>query len=983
MTQLHTLTFGDLQINHGELSAGILQLMNDFYSVTDRLSRPRVFGFASCNAKFDEGQIEVPMDSKLLDLATELSTERPSREETVLLYDKMTEPTKTTLFQELQPLISSQPCFEQLLGDSKHVLEDLGPCASDLVWRRALKESSALRTDHDPKEKSINVVQTRVRDLIKNWTFAMPNLDPSSQSFNEISPTLAAKVYNLIVILEEDATRVAAAEVSILIRFDALESLEAGHKFTYGCETHLIHMVERNRGNFQQNVSSSISDEPQATILKLPHLTVEKDLAADGDPGFIQDPTTGSLINLDNAVEAVGRISSRLPAKSVKTLFHVEKKQAHHHFPPSFVCTVVIPGILNAAGPARNSEDIAKRAACYAICQNLASKGLLDCRFFPQPEAIAADYTSPPDAEKSGGGQRSYTRKEPDFWTNTRGIPIGSLYPVVISTMHRDADMQPYAPISILTRQALPDLASFKVFFSGVPATISMQRGAPLRLTEGQIQELYLYTLRTCRIVTNKSIECPLANMVYFIAPLRLNWSPADDDAFNRPNELPSIAEYIPWELVSLAAHGYSVSFKRGVTTEEAQRDLHDAVIQDRTVEFTKRYAAVRLRNDLSPLSKPTDSPREALFDSILAHCKARRKGFEGLRDENQPLIEVTSLPPVLNQLNPASRPSTTTKLQAKYLIPELCSKCTIPASTMRTMRLLPSITRRIDDLLLVKELNARLFDHAISDTLLHTAITTPSCGIEFDYERLEILGDAFLKYVSSIYLYVSWPEKTEGELHSARQDLISNKSLFKRACRTGLPTYIQSKLLSPRTWAPPNFTKVVEPRSSSNGTMSAKPMVTKDAPAAAGKAKASRVQQEPEDGEIDDKESPALTPMNKGKQPRRRGARGKGDPTKHWLGDKAVADVAEALIAAGYSAGGEDLGLKVVKAIGVPISLDIRAWADFRKRAAPILKNPLRKQKPETLKAVEAIIGYKIAQPHLLGHVLVRLLSLDGNANN
>ena len=54
---------------------------------------------------------------------------------------------------------------------------------------------------------------------------------------------------------------------------------------------------------------------------------------------------------------------------------------------------------------------------------------------------------------------------------------------------------------------------------------------------------------------------------------------------------------------------------------------------------------------------------------------------------------------------------------------------------------MLPSITRRIDDLLLVKEINAKLFDHAIIERHLHSAITAPSAGVEFDYERLELLG--------------------------------------------------------------------------------------------------------------------------------------------------------------------------------------------------------------------------------------------------
>lgn len=65
--------------------------------------------------------------------------------------------------------------------------------------------------------------------------------------------------------------------------------------------------------------------------------------------------------------------------------------------------------------------------------------------------------------------------------------------------------------------------------------------------------------------------------------------------------------------------------------------------------------------------------------------------------------------------------------------------------STMRTALLLPSITRRLDDLLLVKELNAKYFDNAISEPLLHMALCAPSAVVEYNYERLELLGKYFL----------------------------------------------------------------------------------------------------------------------------------------------------------------------------------------------------------------------------------------------
>jgi endoribonuclease Dicer len=121
---------------------------------------------------------------------------------------------------------------------------------------------------------------------------------------------------------------------------------------------------------------------------------------------------------------------------------------------------------------------------------------------------------------------------------------------------------------------------------------------------------------------------------------------------------------------------------------------------------------------------------------------------------------------------------------------------------------------RRIDDMLLVTELNATLFDHSIHESQLHAAVSAPSACAEFDYERLELLGDAYLKYLSSIYLFVTNPSQHEGALHSARLRIISNRALFFNAENVGLAPYIQAKPLVPKQWCPPNFTVIPPPPS-------------------------------------------------------------------------------------------------------------------------------------------------------------------------
>lgn len=137
---------------------------------------------------------------------------------------------------------------------------------------------------------------------------------------------------------------------------------------------------------------------------------------------------------------------------------------------------------------------------------------------------------------------------------------------------------------------------------------------------------------------------------------------------------------------------------------------------------------------------------------------------------------------------------------------------------------LLPSVIRRIDDLLLVIELNAALFGNSIQNNHLHAAVSAPSACIEFDYERLELLGDAYLKYLSSIYQFVTSPAQHEGALHAARLRIISNKALFLNIESVGLAPYIQAKPLVPKQWNPPNFTVIppLPPKNSVTASASA-----------------------------------------------------------------------------------------------------------------------------------------------------------------
>lgn len=350
---------------------------------------------------------------------------------------------------------------------------------------------------------------------------------------------------------------------------------------------------------------------------------------------FVKDPTTSGRIYLQDATTVIYRFASSLGIKGGRTfshqpLFDFKDEQREFGVSRSYVCTVLLPGspVDKISGSPSSSMAHARRSACYHACVELFKIGLLDYRLFPLSPGITAQYDQDTNigsqsvildptnnetfsphgsSDNKSQGTRCYPRKQPDFWPNTGSVTIASLYPTIISTDHSDEAMQPHAPILILTRQPLPSLSNTKLFFSGVPAIVRFRPGASFKVDERRLHDIYMYTIRMCRAIANKPFVCSLVHMHYFFAPLGLDWTPPDDDEKDQWG-FPNVVDHIPWELVTRAAGSWAMPLKYG-KAEEVAEDIEDAVIQDRWVEFTRRYDVIRTRPDLTPLSKPLDSP--------------------------------------------------------------------------------------------------------------------------------------------------------------------------------------------------------------------------------------------------------------------------------------------------------------------------------------------------------------------------------------
>ena len=66
--------------------------------------------------------------------------------------------------------------------------------------------------------------------------------------------------------------------------------------------------------------------------------------------------------------------------------------------------------------------------------------------------------------------------------------------------------------------------------------------------------------------------------------------------------------------------------------------------------------------------------------------------------------------------------------------------------------------------------------------------------GMGKNYERLEFIGDCFLKMATSIPIYATQQNHDEFHYHVSRMEMICNKNLLDNALKLGLPEYIRDR---------------------------------------------------------------------------------------------------------------------------------------------------------------------------------------------
>ncbi|PWA74613.1 dicer-like 4 [Artemisia annua] len=177
----------------------------------------------------------------------------------------------------------------------------------------------------------------------------------------------------------------------------------------------------------------------------------------------------------------------------------------------------------------------------------------------------------------------------------------------------------------------------------------------------------------------------------------------------------------------------------------------------------------------------------------------------------NQPLLKAKQLFRLDNLLRKKGNSEPREKEEHFVeLPPEICVLKVIGFSREigSTLSLLPSIVHRLESFLVAIELRNRLCasfpegSQVSADRVLE-ALTTERCNERFSLERLEVLGDAFLKFAVGRHVFLVNDSLDEGILTRKRSNMVNNSHLFRLALSNNLQVYIRDQPFEPSHFYP------------------------------------------------------------------------------------------------------------------------------------------------------------------------------------
>ncbi len=243
----------------------------------------------------------------------------------------------------------------------------------------------------------------------------------------------------------------------------------------------------------------------------------------------------------------------------------------------------------------------------------------------------------------------------------------------------------------------------------------------------------------------------------------------------------------------------------------------------------------------------------------------------------------------------------------------------------------------------IANNLNDPLYELGPGPGVLLQALTLSNASDGFDLERLETIGDSFLKQAITVYLFFCYPHIHEGKLSYLRSKQVSNYNLYKLGRRKGLHEILVSNKFEPlEAWLPPHYESVVSLKNNDSSSQLLNKLFSssKETPSS------QQQQQQPQ--------------FDKYKE--------------HIVSDKSIADSVEAIIGAYLIRSGPFAALQVMSWFGLEVLPKAKCedgsevLVNLSEVPPPYINDPIKlNEMLFELGTFQACLGYEFKEPAFL----------------
>ncbi|KAK9390574.1 hypothetical protein V1515DRAFT_613054 [Lipomyces mesembrius] len=567
-------------------------------------------------------------------------------------------------------------------------------------------------------------------------------------------------------------------ECNLIIRFDncrtMIEYVQSRGRARQSSSLY-IHMVESNNLRSLQSLSGVSENQEQMRSFceQLPQDRIldgmdDKPIISNAnDDGLLYvEPESGARISSHSALMVLANYVSALPRDDYappRPIFHFQEDKEF------YICAITMPatsGTLSMQGERRLSKSLAKRDAAFRLVLCIRQNDYIDVHFCPRQKEISADKTN------------TYPIRSADFWKPvpfeitvddvTHTVKEVNLYMTVFDLPKHVGQ---YRPLCFLTRKPHPHYYSLPLFVDGeyIPVECKVL-GTPFTVSTSRIGDIARYTVRLFHDVFNKLFDEDMRKFPYYLAPYSTSTGGID------------------WDLVDIAKTLGDPPIKWD-NKPDPQFWLEKFIVDERN-----RNRRFELREILTKLDENSSIPNWYPSSLKYPSIKCYTYSTKGKESEmlSQPVYAAKRILHGQNFLKASAEQEGDRSTDAA-VIPGPFYVSTIDAATMWTTKLLPSIMFHVESCVQAMELCTVLNISNVNLKSMVEAITVESAHLDLNYERLEVLGDAFLKASTSIALFIEVPQGDEYSYHIKRLNLICNQNLYETALEIKLYEYMRA----------------------------------------------------------------------------------------------------------------------------------------------------------------------------------------------